>query len=437
MSLSKLTRHLVPNGRISQLVVDKGKGSWVWDVEGNKYLDMTSGIGVTSTGHSHPRVVKAIADQAGQIIHAQQNVFLSHTPQLELLKRLTASGEDAMFGPELRDGRFFFVNSGSEAVDNAIKLSRQYTKKTNVIVFQGGFHGRTIGAMSLTSSKTIYRQGFQPLMSGVHTAAFPYCAHCPNPARRPSHSLKGLETRPECCGYYMEQLELMLKTQTHPDETAAIIIEPILGEGGFVVPPTCFLPYLRSLCDKHNILLIADEVQSGVARTGKWWAHQHFNVNPDVVLFAKGIASGVPFAGLAAKREIFDVVPGTFGGTYGGNAVACAAAVATLDVIKEENLLRNATVRGEQLQTGLLEIAKKYPQVVDVRGKGLMIGLELDPSCHGIAGRLVQECGSKGVLVMAAGAYETIRLLPSLTLTKEEADQALTVLEEALAVVTC
>jgi len=316
-------------------------------------------------------------------------------------------------------------------------------KKTNIIAFQGGFHGRTIGAMSVTTSKVIIRQGFQPLMPGVHIAPYPYCLHCPirhakgdkGYSKEPCLTEESRQSR-QCCDITHHELEQIFKLQTHPSETAGIIIEPIIGEGGFMTPPPGFLKYLRDICNQHNILLILDEVQSGMGRTGKWWGHQHWDgVYPDLMLFAKGIGSGVPLAGVATTSKIIDSLPGgTLGGTYGGNAIASAAGVATIDVMQEEKLLENATKRGEQLQKGLFEISKKFPQIIDIRGRGLMVACEFkDPDGkHTLAASIVKQALNHKLLLMAAGSRETIRFLPPLTVNESEMQLGLKLFEQTL-----
>jgi len=430
--------------KFNDVIAKKGLGSWVWTSDGKKLLDMTSGIGVVSTGHCHPRVVKAVQEQAATIVHAQQNVFGAHEKMVELADRLN----DVM-PPHL--SRYFLCNSGAEAVDNAVKIARSYTGRPNIIAFDGGFHGRTIGSMALTTSKTVYRQGFAPLMPGVFIAPYPYCLHC-KVQEAWGHS--GYKLAPDmppfdspdsrkCCNSPLEALDWMLKMQTAPQETAAVILEPVLGEGGFITPPPGFMAALRRWCNTHGVMLIADEVQSGAGRTGTWWGYQQFDdgaMQPDLLVFAKGIASGYPLAGVAARDDAFkNAAPGTLGGTYGGNAVACAAAVATIDVIRDEGVLDNARQRGIQLMTGLLELSKRHPAIIDVRGRGLMVGLELgarDGSSRsapkGIASEVTKACGRHGMLLMSAGARESLRFLPPLTITEGEVSAALDIFSKAL-----
>lgn len=430
-------------GKISNLIADHASGSWVWTTDGRKLLDFGCGIGTLSTGHCHPRVVQAITEQAHKLVQGQQNQFLSSTAQVGLLDRLGRIAPEGL-------SSFFFASSGSEVVDNAVKLVRAATKRPNIICFEGGFHGRTMGAMALTTSKTIYREGFAPLMPGVITAPYPYCLHCPTRLAAPDGAgwyklppnippFEHYQKR-RCCGSPMDSLRQIFKMQSAPEETAAIIVEPILGEGGFITPPPGFLSTIRELCDEHGILMIMDEVQAGVGRTGKWWGHQHFeDLVPDIMLFAKGIGSGYPFAGIAAKPHLYaGMKPGSMGGTYGGNALGCAVASAVIDVIEDEQLLLNATNRGSQIAQGLVPLLEKYP-IVDIRGRGLMSAIEfggrdgsLNPE-YGTAGKVVKACGDRGLLILSAGARESIRFLPALNVKEDEVTQALDILDKALA----
>jgi 4-aminobutyrate aminotransferase len=298
-------------GRMADIVMKRGQGSWIWTADNRKLLDFTSGIAVTNLGHCHPRVVEAAQKQVATLVHAQVNIGY-HAPMLELTDRLLPlmpKGLDSLF----------FATSGSEAVENAVKLARHATGKQNIMVMQGGYHGRTFGAMALTTSKTVYSAGFGPLMGGVKVVPFPYSLHGP---------IYNDEQMSQWC---LDQVKLALKQQSAPSDTAAILLEPVLGEGGYVVPPKSFLQGLRRICDEHDILLIADEVQSGFGRTGEYFAIDgHFGVVPDILVMAKGIANGFPISGLASRKELTDrQPPGSMGGTYAGNAVACAAAIAT------------------------------------------------------------------------------------------------------------
>lgn len=415
-------------------MAQRGLGCEVWDTKGQRYLDFTSGIGVTSTGHCHPKVVAAIQDQASKMIFAQQNILPATPVMAELIQKL----KDIIPYPMTN---FFFCNSGSEAIDNALKLARASTGRQNIVSFTGAYHGRTYGAMSVTSSKNVYRQFFNPLPSGVVVARYPYCLPCKT--RAAAGGLEhGIEPRIpplgpsyqslKCC-WDISEVEMLLKMQSHPKETAAVLIEPILGEGGFLVPPPNFLADLRELCDHYGILLVFDEVQSGAGRTGNWWAHQELtSARPDMLIFAKGIASGFPFAGLAARPHLFNGLdPGTMGGTYGGSALGCAAASATIDVIENEGLLTNAKERGMQLMKGLVDLSTRYP-IVEVRGRGLMVATEFKDGHPGIAAKIVAAAARQGLLILTAGARETVRFLPPLVVSEHEVDEALAAFESAL-----
>lgn len=410
--------------RYTPIVAARGEGCYLYDIEGKRYLDFACGIAVTNTGHCHPRVVEAIRRQAGLLIHSQMNIAY-HQPILELINELRS------IVPPSIDG-FFFSNSGAEAIEGAIKLARQATGRTNVIVFQGSFHGRTVGTMSLTTSKTIYRQGYQPLMPGVFVAPYPYAFRYGWDAEQTSR-------------WCLEELDYLLTTQTAPQETAAILIEPILGEGGYVVPPVSFLKGLRQVCDQHGILLIFDEIQSGLGRTGRWFAHQHFDVVPDVITVAKGLASGLPISGVFSRLELMERwMPGSHGGTFGGNAIAAAAGVATLQAMKEEGMLENAAARGTQLITGLRHLQEEYPAIGDVRGLGLMVATEFrSPSANasnpngqpdkGTAKAVVHACLERNLILLTCGPWDnTIRWMPALIVSAQQIDHALDIFSQAL-----
>lgn len=408
--------------RYTPIVAERAKGAYIHDREsGRRYLDFTSGIGVTSTGHCHPRVVEAIQDQAAKLLHGQVNIVF-HPPLLDLVEELR---------PIVPDGldSFFFSNSGAEAVEGAVKLARHATGKPNIIVFQGSFHGRTALTMALTTSKTIYRVGYQPLPAGVFVAPYPYAYR---------YGWDPEETTDFC----LHELEHLLKTQTAPSETAAILVEPVLGEGGYVVPPTGFLKGLRRICDHHEMLLIADEVQSGFGRTGRWFAVEHFAVIPDVMTVAKGIASGLPLSGVVARRELMEQwIPGSHGGTYGGNAVACAAAAATARVIKEENLLENATRMGKRLIKHLQDVQVEFPVIGDVRGLGLMVAAEFTDQdgtpATDTAKAVVEACFDHGLMLLTCGPWNnTVRWIPPLIVTAGQIDEAVGLFRVALSDVT-
>lgn len=399
------------------IIAERAEGCYVYDQDGSVYLDFTCGIGVTNTGHCHPRVVEAIRKQAGLLLHGQANIIL-HKPLLELVNELRT------IVPTSIDG-FFFSNSGAEAVEGAIKLARHATGRPNIIVFQGSFHGRTVGTMSLTTSKTIYRAGYQPLMPGVFVAPYPYAYR---------YGWEEEQTAIWC----LEELEYLLLTQTAPYETAAVLVEPVLGEGGYVVPPAEFLIGLRALCDQYSILLIVDEIQSGFGRTGRWFAHEYFNITPDIMTVAKGLASGMPLSGVFSRSELMKKwMPGSHGGTYGGNAVAAAAAVATIQAIRDENMLVNACERGEQLMSGLKHLQLEYPMIGDVRGLGLMIGCEFRTKDRkpdkAAAKAVIHACLDKHLLLLSCGPWDnTIRLIPPLIINNDQISEALEVFKSAL-----
>jgi 4-aminobutyrate aminotransferase len=411
--------HMTPAWtRIFNFVADRAEGSYIYTDDGRKLLDFTCGIGVTNTGHCHPKVVEAIREQAGNFIHAQANIVV-HKPMLELIEELR------QIVPPSIDS-FFFANSGAEALENAVKIAKVATGRQNVIVFSGSFHGRTHATMALTTSKTIYRAGFAPLMAGVYVAPFPY-----------AYAL-GM-TEEQTSQYCLEQLEYLLASQTAPKETAAILIESVLGEGGYVVPPASFMKGLREICDKHGIMLIFDEVQSGFGRTGKWFALEHFDVVPDIITAAKGIASGMPLSGVFTRTDIMKKVDtGSIGGTYGGNAVACAAGVATIRAMREEKMLENAAERGIQLMTGLRKLQEEYPQIGDVRGKGLMIGTEFvvdgsQAKAKPLVKEIIHKAEEKGMLLLSCGTYDnTVRWIPPLNVTAEQINDGLRIFESAL-----
>jgi 4-aminobutyrate aminotransferase len=404
--------------RYTPIVAERAEGTYVYDHDGTRYLDFTCGIGVTNTGHCHPRVVRAVQEQAAKLLHGQANIVF-HPPLLELAQELRA------VAPEGLDS-FFFSNSGAEAVEGAVKLARHATGRPNIIVFQGSFHGRTALTMALTTSKTIYRVGYQPLPAGVFVAPYPY-------VYRYGWSAD------EAVDFCLREVEFLLETQTAPSETAAVLVEPVLGEGGYVVPPPGFLRGLRRICDEHDILLIADEIQSGFGRTGTWFAIEHFGVTPDIMTMAKGLASGLPLSGIAARRELMERwIPGSHGGTYGGNAVACAAAVATIRVIREEGLLENATRMGVWLMGQLRSLQVEFPDIGDVRGLGLMIGVEFTNSdgfpATDLAKAVAKGSQERRLLLLTCGPWtNTVRWIPPLTVTQEQLEEALVAFKDTLA----
>jgi 4-aminobutyrate aminotransferase len=413
--------------RYTDLVVERGDGAWIETVDGERYLDYTSGIGVTNTGHAHPRVAAAIAEQAAKIIHAQQNI-LYHQPGLELHDRLPRTFPGLEHGDE---AALFLSNSGAEAIEAAVKLAKYATRRPAIIAFRGGFHGRTHGAMSLTSSGIKYRGHYEPLLPSIYFAPYPYALR--NPTGR---------TDDAALAFSIAGLEELFATMVHPDDVAAILVEPILGEGGYVVPPDGFLPALRQIADSYGILLIADEVQSGVGRSGRMWASEWTETRPDILVMAKGIASGMPLSGIMARRELLDKFgPGAHGGTYGGNAVACAAALATLDVIAAEGLLDNARRQGERLLSNLRRITVGHDAVAEVRGRGLMIGIEFADADgqqprSDLAKAFIEAAFERKLLLLSCGTYgQVVRIIPPLITNDTEVDSAISAMDEALAVI--
>ena len=398
----------------------RGEGVLLYDEDDRRYLDFTAGIGVTSTGHCHPRVVEAAQRQVGTLIHAQYTTVM-HRPLLTLVERL---GE--VLPPGL--DRMFFANSGSEAIEAALRLSRQATGRPNVIVFHGGFHGRTVAAGSMTTSGTKFRSGFSPLMAGVYVAPFPDPTHFGWPVE-------------QATDFALSQLDYLLQTLSAPADTAAFFVEPVLGEGGYVPANERFLAGLRQRADDLGILLVVDEIQTGVGRTGKFWGGDHFNARPDILVTAKGLASGFPLSAIAASSDLMAKAwPGSQGGTYGANAVACAAAVATLEVIRSEKLVENSASRGAQLKEALQLVADKHDQITDVRGLGLMIGNEFrdaagkpDPVTAAAA---QQEAARRGLLLLTCGAWgQVVRFIPALVVTSDQVDEAAGIWADAVGAV--
>jgi 4-aminobutyrate aminotransferase len=401
-------------------VMARGVGATVEDVDGNVFLDCAAGIAVNSTGHSHPEVVAAIVEQAGRFLHMSGTDFY-YEPQVRLAEEMNA------IAPWPGQKRSFFSNSGTEAIEAAIKLARYHTRRYGIIGFLGSFHGRTLGSLSVTSSKAIQRRGFGPPLGGVYHAPFP------DPYRGPAG-----QSEEECVAQSLDFLEdQILVHLVSPDEVAAVIVEPIQGEGGYVVPPVSFFQRLREITSKHGMLLVIDEVQSGMGRTGKMFGIEHFGVEPDVVAVAKGIASGLPLGVTTARAEVMAWPPGAHANTFGGNPLSCAAALATIKLLKE-SLMANAAEVGAHLMAGLRELRGKHVLIGDVRGKGLMIGIELvrDRLTKERAAkerdRLVDECFNRGLLVLGAGR-NTLRLSPPLVLTKAQADTAVRIIDESLA----
>ena len=400
-------------------VMDHGKGVFVWDVDGNKFLDFAAGIAVNSTGHSHPDVVKAIQEQAEKFIHISSDFY--HPKWIELAEafnRIAPYNEDAVS---------FVTNSGTESVEAALKLARYHTRRSQFIGFLGGFHGRTYGAVTLTASKPHYHRGFFPLLNGV--THVPY----PNPYHPVLHMRPGEDGGDAVIRYLEDEIFGHI---IPADEVAGILIEPIQGEGGYIVPPSGFFPKLRDLCTRNGILLIADEVQCGAGRTGKWWAIEQFGVEPDIITTAKGIASGVPLGAMIARKSVMTWKKGTHGNTFGGNPIACAAALETIRLI-ESGYMQNAAVVGEYCLNRLLDIQSRHPSIGEVRGIGLMIGIEFvadretrQPD-EALRDRVVDFAFERGLLTLGCGK-SVIRVSPPLCITRDEIDQGLAILDEAI-----
>ena len=414
-TLSPLLKQATP------VVVDYAAGSWIHATDGKKYLDFTTGIGVTSTGHCHPDVVAAAREQVGKIVHAQYTTVM-HKPLLELTEKL---GE---FLPEGLDS-VFYATSGSEAVEASVRLARMATGRPNIISFQGGFHGRTVGAASLTTAGTKFRSGFSPLMSGVHIAPFP-------------HAFRYGWDEETAVAFALKELDHLFLSVSSPADTAGFIIEPVLGDGGYIPTPIAFLQGLRERADRHGVILIVDEVQAGVGRTGRFWGHDWAAIRPDIVITAKGLASGFPISAIAAPTELMSKAwPGSQGGTYGGNAVAAAAGVATLAVIERENLVSNASLRGDELRAGLESLKPDFTGIGDVRGRGLMQAVEFvsagntpDPAT---ALAVQQAAVKEELLLLTCGPHgNVIRIIPALNVTSDEIQTGLSKFTQALKAAT-
>ena len=406
--------------RAYPLVVKEAKGVWVEDVDGNQFLDFNSGIAVCNTGHCHPRVVEAIHVQAEKLIHMSGSDFY-YEAQSALAAKL------AEITPGSKEKKVFFGNSGAEAIEAALKLARFHTKRPFILAFLGAFHGRTMGALSLTASKAIFEKGFSPLVPGVTHVPYPYCYRCPY------HHLQYPGCSVACVEWIREDL---FKRSIPPEEVAAIFVEPIQGEGGYVVPPPEFHKKLYDLAKEYGILYVADEVQSGMGRTGRMMAIEHWGVTPDIFALAKGIASGMPLGAMVSQSEVMDWVRGSHASTFGGNPISCQAALATIKLL-EEGLIQNAAIQGEYLLNHLKGLQKQFHLIGDVRGKGLMIGIEIvrDKKTKEKAieerNAVIQGCFEKGLLILGCGE-NVIRFSPPLIITRREADIGLTILEEVL-----
>jgi len=412
--------HVSPSyTRIYPLVAEKAEGLWIHDPDGNTFLDFTAGIAVCATGHCHPHVVNAIKEQANKLLHMSGTDFY-YTSQITLAEKL------AHLAPGDGSNKVYFGNSGAEAVEAAFKLARWYTKRELNLAFFGAFHGRTMGALSLTASKTIQKKHYNPLIPGITHIPYAYCYRCPYHMSYPECGIE--------CVRWVE--DTLFRTTVPPEEVAAIFVEPIQGEGGYIVPPPEFHRELQKIAKKYEILYVADEVQSGMGRTGKMFAMEHFGVVPDIMALAKGIASGMPLGAMVARSDIMVWEAGSHASTFGGNPVSCSAALATIELLEAE-LMANAKIRGEYLMTELRELQKSMECMGDVRGKGLMVGVELvkdrDTKERATDWRneVIQKAFQKGLLLLGCGE-NTIRFSPALTVTVEEIDACLSIFEESL-----
>lgn len=407
---------------LAPIFIKNAKGAIIQDIEGNNYIDFYGGIGVINAGHCPQGVVDAIKEQADNLLHSCFMVGM-YEPYVELAEKL------CQITPGAHDKKAMFVNSGAEAVENAIKIAKAYTGRPGVISFEGGFHGRTLMTMTLTSKVKPYKYQFGPFAPEVYKAPSAYCYRCTYKA-----------SYPECKMHCLDHFERFFISEVDPENVAAMIIEPVQGEGGFIVPPKEFLRGLKQICEKHGIVFIADEVQSGFARTGKMFACEHFDVVPDLMTMAKGIASGMPLSAVVGKAEIMDAPgPGQIGGTYGGNPVACAAALATIDMMEKEDLSGKAAHVGNQIVERLQQLQKKHPQLGDIRALGSMVAVELvkdaqtkEPFKNAVP-VIIEECFKRGLLTMGAGLYgNVIRFLPPVVITDEQLHKGMDILSEAL-----
>jgi len=414
--LEKDARLIAPcYGRIYPFVMAKGRGAEVWDVDGNRYLDFMAGLAVVNTGHSHPKVVEAIKAAADDFLHISSDFY--HEKMVQLAERLNE------VAPFREPAMCLFTNSGTESVEGAFKMVRTVTGRSRFIGFYGGFHGRTMGSLSFTASKAVQQQGLFPTMPGV--------THVPYP--NPYRPILSGDDQGLAVVEYIEKV--VFASNVPPAEVGAIIVEPIQGEGGYIVPPDSFFPALRDLCDRYGILLVVDEVQSGIGRTGKMFAVEHYGVEPDIVTTAKGLGSGVPIGAVIARKSIMERWPiATHGNTYGGNPLACAAALATLELVETE-YAANAAAMGDYLLRGLRELQTRHPIIGDVRGKGLMIGMELveDPAtkkpAKAFTERMLHRAFQNGLLLLNCGV-STLRLMPPLMIDRAIADEALEILDK-------
>ncbi len=418
--LEKDKQYISPSyTRSYPLVIERGEGLTVTDIDGNTFLDFTSGIAVCNTGHSHPKVVEAIIEQAKKFIHMSGTDFY-YSVQSELAEKL------AQLSPGKKPRKVFYSNSGAEAVEAALKLVRYHTKRTRIISFFGAFHGRTMGALSLSASKSIHEKGFAPLVPGVTHVPYGYCYRCPYNLKYPSCDIN-------CVDWIREDL---FKRAMPAEEVAAIFVEPIQGEGGYVAPPKAFHQKLQQLCRDYGILYVADEIQSGMGRTGKMFACEHYDLDPDIITVAKGIASGMPLGAMIANNDIMSWTPGSHASTFGGNPVSCRAALATIDLL-EDGLIDNAATMGKYLKDQLIELMKTHRLIGDVRGMGLMVAIELvtdrETKQKAVVEKntIINQTFEKGLLLLGCGE-NSIRFIPALTVGKGEIDKALAILDDIL-----
>lgn len=405
--------------RVYPLVAESGEGLWVRDVDGNEFLDFTAGIAVNATGHCHPKVVESIRDQAGKLIHMSGTDFY-YAPQIVLAQKLAQLSE--MSG----GAKVFFGNSGAEAIEAAFKLARYHTRREQNLAFFGAFHGRTMGALSLTAGRSHQRKHYSPLVPGITHVPYPNCYRCPYGACYPNCST--------ACVAWIE--DPLFRTSLPPEEVAAIFVEPIQGEGGYIVPPPEFHVALKKLAEKYGILLVTDEIQTGMGRTGEMFAMSHFGVTADIMALAKGIASGMPLGAMVARSNLMDWEAGSHASTFGGNPISCRAALTTIELL-EGGLIENARVRGEQLITGLREMQKSIECMGDVRGLGLMVGAEIvedrvtKERSHVMRNALILNAFKRGLLLLGCGE-NVVRFCPALTVSAEEIDTGLSIFEEAV-----
>jgi 4-aminobutyrate aminotransferase len=410
-------RHMPPfMTTVAPITIDHAEGSWVYGTDGSKWLDFVMGIAVVNTGHCHPKVVKAVQEQAPKVAHAQMNIY-RHQPMMDLTDKLVE------ILPEGVD-EVMYANSGAEAVENAVKLAKQATRRPAVIAFQNAFHGRTHLTMAMTDSAVHYRGHYEPLVGGIYHARYCY------PFRTP--------TSEDPTAYALDDVRRVLRAEVYGDDVAAIVVEPIQGEGGFVVPTAEFMQGLRGIADEIGACLVIDEVQAGMGRTGKWFCFEHYGVKPDIVTMAKGIGSGYPLAVIAAGHDLWaKILPGSMGGTFGGNAVACAAGVATLDAMREDGMLQNAARQGDKLMKFFADKQKQYPVIGEVRGKGLMAAIECvqpgtkEPNAAA-AKAFIGECVKRNMIIMGAGHFgNCVRFLPALNINDADMDIAFGIFDEA------